>query len=173
MQRVRFFLGKVRPGIIQLQIQRFQSNSETGMIFVSLTRLRVRSIRFLPVFGLYTMRALSQVKRSPGFLDGALMPDRHWTFWTLTAWDSQESMRGYMTSGSHKAAMPHLLNWCDEASVAHWNQEETVLPTWPEAHLRMCAIGRASKVRYPSPHHANLSFPAPRTAGAAKVRRAH
>jgi heme-degrading monooxygenase HmoA len=140
------------------------------MIFVSLTRLRVRSIRFLPFFGIYTMRALSQVKRAPGFLHGALLPDRRWTFWTLTAWDRQESMRAYMNSGSHKAAMPHLLHWCDEASVAHWTPTETALPTWIEAHARMVETGRASKVRNPSPHHASLSFPAPRTTGGATIR---
>ena len=134
------------------------------MIFVSLTRLRVRSFRFMPLFTLHMLRTVKQVKRAPGFQHGVLLADRSWTFWTLTAWDSQESMRGYMTTGSHKAAMPHLLHWCDEASVVHWIQEETSLPTWIEAHARMCESGRASKVRNPSPNHASLSFPAPRTA---------
>jgi len=98
------------------------------MVFVSLTRLRIRSIRFLPFFLVYTLRSLQQVKRSPGFLTGALLPDRSWTFWTMTAWDTQQSMRAYMTSGAHKNAMPHLLDWCDEASVTHWEQSEPTLP---------------------------------------------
>src|ERR1700733_7105751 len=95
---------------------------ELNMIFVSLTRLRLRSFRFVPVFVLYMLRSLRQVKKATGFQHGALLADRRWTFWTMTAWDSHESMRQYMTTGSHKNAMPHLLYWCDEASVAHWNQ---------------------------------------------------
>lgn len=133
------------------------------MIFVSLTRLRIRSLRFLPAFALHTLRAKQQVRKSPGFQRGALLVDRQWTFWTLTAWDSPESMRQYMISGAHKEAMPHLLEWCDEASVVHWEQADTAFPSWEEAHRQMISGGRASKVRKPSPEHATLNFPVPRT----------
>ena len=140
------------------------------MPFISLTRLRIRSIRFLPLFVLYTVRSLRQVKASPGFQEGALLPDRGWTFWTLTAWTTQEDMRRYITSGAHKAAMPRLMHWCDEASVAHWEQTESALPSWADADLRMRTIGRISKVRQPSPHHANLTFRSPRAVGGARIR---
>ncbi len=142
------------------------------MTFVSLTRLRIRSVRFVPLFVLHTLRSLRQVKRAPGFQTGALLADRSWTFWTMTAWDSQESMRQYMTSGSHKRAMPHLLDWCDEASVAHWTQPETILPSWTEADRRMREGGRISKVRNPSPRHATLSYRTPRTTAGGKIQRA-
>jgi hypothetical protein len=141
------------------------------MIFVSLTRLRVRSFRFVPRFVLHTLRSVRQVKKAPGFHRGALLADRSWTFWTLTAWDAQESMRQFMTTGSHSRAMPHLLDWCDEASVAHWSQPETTLPSWTEADKRMREGGRASKVRNPSPDHATLSFGTPRTTARATIRR--
>jgi Domain of unknown function (DUF3291) len=141
------------------------------MMFVSLTRLRIRSIRFLPSFFFHALSVLKQTKKAPGFQYGGLLPDREWTFWTMTAWDSPESMRQYMTTGSHKAAMPRLLDWCDEASVAHWQQEETDLPSWTDADKRMRQEGRVSKVRYPSPHHADLSYRAPRTTGAASIQR--
>ena len=139
------------------------------MIFVSLTRLRVRSIRFLPAFAVHTLRSLRQVRKAAGFLDGALLPDRSWTFWTLTAWNRQEDMRAYMVSGDHKAAMPHLLEWCDEASVAHWTQDALPLPSWIEADRRMRGEGRASKVQNPSPHHADLSYREPRTTAGGRI----
>ncbi|WP_353072905.1 DUF3291 domain-containing protein [Tunturiibacter gelidoferens] len=135
------------------------------MIFISLTRLRIRSILYLPVFAIYTVRSLRQVKKAPGFHTGALLPDRSWTFWTMTAWDERESMRQYMTTGAHKSAMPHLMHWCDEASVAHWEQEQTSLPSWEEADRRMRESGRASKVNHPSPEHASLNYRKPRTTG--------
>ena len=89
----------------------------------------------------------------------------------MTAWASQESMRQYMLSGAHKSAMPHLLDWCDEASVAHWSQDEAELPAWTEADRRMRETGRASKVRHPSAEHAALKYRAPRTTRGGEIRR--
>lgn len=140
------------------------------MVFVSLTRLRIRSFRFVPLFLIHAFRSRRQVKKTSGFQQGALLADRSWTFWTMTAWDSQESMRQFMTTGSHKKAMPHLLHWCDEASVAHWEQQEADLPSWAEADKRMRAGGRASKVSNPSPQHAALNYRAPRTTGSGTIR---
>lgn len=139
------------------------------MIFLSLTRLRIRSVRFMPHFALSTFRALRQAKRAPGFLSGMLLPDSNRTFWTMTAWRDMDAMRGFMTSGAHKSAMTHLLNWCDEASVAHWEQEELTLPSWEEADRRMREMGRPSKVKHPSPDHAGLSYRKPRTSGSVAI----
>ena len=139
------------------------------MIHVSLTRLRIRSVRFLPRFGLFLIRTRRQVRGSPGFQRGVLLADRDWTFWTMTAWDTPENMRRYMTTDAHKQAMPHLLNWCDEASVAHWTQPDDALPSWNDADRRMRETGRISKVRNPSPRHADLTYKAPRTSGSATI----
>jgi heme-degrading monooxygenase HmoA len=141
------------------------------MTFVSLTRLRIRSFRFVPLFALHTWRSLRQVRSAPGFQTGAILADRNWTFWTMTAWDSEESMRQFMLSGSHKTAMPHLVEWCDEASVAHWTQQEALVPSWIEADRRMREGGHSSKVRNPSPKHATLAYRAPRTIAGAKITR--
>lgn len=90
----------------------------------------------------------------------------------MTAWDSQESMRKYMTADAHKQAMPHLMKWCDEASVAHWTQEASTLPTWEEADGKMRASGRASKVSNPSSRHASLTYREPRTSKTNAIDRA-
>lgn len=140
------------------------------MPFVSVTRLRLRSVRFLPRFVVHTLRSIRQVKHAQGFLGGSLLPDRSWTFWTMTAWDSRDSMRAIMVSGSHRTAMPFLLDWCDEASVTHWDQDTDALPPWTEADRRMRESGRPSKVRNPSPEHAALAFRAPRTIGGGPIR---
>ncbi len=142
------------------------------MPFFSVTRLRIRSARFLPFFAIHTFRSLAQVKRAPGFKSGSLLIDRSRTFWTMTAWDSQDSMRRYMIKGSHRAAMPHLLEWCDEASVVHWDQQENGLPAWNEADRRMRESGRASKVKFPSSCHATLIYRSPRVTTIAPIRSA-
>lgn len=46
--------------------------------------------------------------------------------------------------------MPKLLEWCDEAVVAHWHQESAELPGWDTAERRLAESGRVSKVNHPS-----------------------
>jgi hypothetical protein len=63
-------------------------------------------------------------------------------------------MNRYRTTGLHRALMPKLLLWCDEAAVARWTQDDNVaLPGWPEARERLQQDGRRSKVRHPSADH--------------------
>jgi hypothetical protein len=59
-------------------------------------------------------------------------------------------MRAYRIAGVHGKVMHNLLNWCDEATIVHWNQANTVLPTWQATHQRMVAEGRRSKINHPS-----------------------
>src|SRR5688500_18408932 len=120
------------------------------MAFISVTRLRLRSIRFFPPFLWWGLLSGVQAKRAPGNLKAAGLRDLHLTFWTLTAWTDEHAMRAFMLSGAHQRVMPKLFNWCDEASVVHWNQETAELPSWSEAHRRMVEDGRQSRVRYPS-----------------------
>lgn len=80
-------------------------------------------------------------------------------------------MRAYITGGSHLKAMPKLLDWCDEASIVHWTQDDDAIPDWSTAARRMRVEGRPSKVRYPAPNHAELDFAAPRMTIAAPITR--
>jgi hypothetical protein len=130
--------------------------------FVSVTRLRLRSLRFLPQFVVLNERAVRQLRRAPGFRRGKLLMDRGLSFWTISLWEDEASMRAFRDSGAHRAVMPKLLGWCDEASVAHWPDETSELPDWRDAHARMIEEGRASKVRFPSLNQKELRFPAPR-----------
>jgi hypothetical protein len=120
------------------------------MLFVSVTRLRVRVLRYLPAFSFNALRAARQAKTAPGNLAVSLLADSNFAFWTRTLWNDQDAMRAFMLSGVHRRMMPRLLNWCDEASVAHWTQDFVEIPSWLEAHGRMLAEGRRSKVNHPS-----------------------
>lgn len=140
------------------------------MSFVSITRLRIRSLRFMPQFLLHTLRTGRQTRHAEGFLEGLLLSDRKRTYWTVTLWRDQGAMRAYMTNGAHLRAMPKLLDWCDEASVVHWTQDDPILPNWLEADRRMRREGRPSKVRSPSSVHRDLAYDPPRTAGAVPIK---
>jgi len=98
------------------------------MPLVSVTRLRVRSWRYLPIFLIQAIRAARQAKSAEGNLSVSVLRQPGRTFWTRTVWSSEESMRAYMLSGVHQGVMRRLLNWCDEAAVVHWMQDSQQPP---------------------------------------------
>jgi hypothetical protein len=132
------------------------------MPLVAITRLRVRSWRYLPIFFLQALRSARQAARTEGNLATRLLRDRRNTFWTATTWTTEAAMKGFMFSGVHQHVMRKLPDWCDEAVVAHWSQESVEGPTWAEAYVRMQREGRRSKVDHPSPAHTAYEFPEPR-----------
>jgi Domain of unknown function (DUF3291) len=133
------------------------------MPLVSVTRLRVRSFRYLLVFSIAAFRSARQAKNAPGNLAVALLRDANFTFWTRTLWNDERSMRAFMPAGAHRHIMPRLLQWCDEAGVAHWLQDSPEPPSWQEAHRRLQQEGRASKVDYPSAAQLRFEIPPPKT----------
>jgi hypothetical protein len=108
------------------------------MSLVSVTRFRLRSIRFIPFFVL--------------------------AFWTLTVWRDEHAMRAYGASGAHRKARPHLADWADEASVGHRRQPGSNLPEWPEAVRRLREAGRPLTLRHPVPNHLAQRFVKPQMA---------
>lgn len=123
------------------------------MSFVSVTRLHLRSWVYFPSFLVYTFAATRQVRRAPGFVRGMLAGDDERGKWTITVWRDEASMRAYRNTGAHRKAMPKLLNWCDEASYAHWSHDTDAIPAGEEAFERMKAQGHVSKVTHPSVRH--------------------
>lgn len=132
------------------------------MIFVSVTRLRLRSSWYLLPFMWHTLRTTNQLIKQSNFIKGKTLLDKGLTFWTLTLWESEKDMRAYRNSDAHKKAMPKLQYWCSEASVAHWQQHEDAFPDWFDIHNRMMQEGRLSKVKHPSPTHSLHQIAVPR-----------
>src|SRR5262249_36121237 len=99
------------------------------MPLVSITRLRVRSFRYLPAFLLGSLRSAREAKHAPGNLAVSILSDSHLAFWTRTLWTDERSMRAFMFLPAHRAVMPKLLQWCDEAAVTHWLQETLEPPS--------------------------------------------
>ena len=132
------------------------------MAVVSVTRLRLRSWRFFPAFLRYAIPSNMQARRAPGNRAVQTLREPGNVFWTLSLWESESAVQQFMISGAHGRVMPRLLDWCDEASVARWTQDDDALPTWQAAHARMMAEGRRSKVRNPSPAQERFEYPAPK-----------
>ena len=132
------------------------------MPFVSITRLRVRSWRYLPAFLVQTLRIARQAARAEGHLEVKLLQDRWNTFWTATSWSSEGSMKAFMHGKPHGPTLRSLLQWCDEAALVHWAQAGAELPSWEEAHRRIQQEGRPSKVDHPSAAHTAHAITAPK-----------
>ena len=128
-------------------------------MLISVTRLRVRSFRFMPAFLWHTFRSQRQAERAPGFIGGRLLVDRHRVYWTLTAWESEQAMKKFRGTAAHAQVMPRLASWCDEATYVHWTPEAGSIPEWLEAHRRLAADGHVSRVTFPSESHASRRFP--------------
>jgi Domain of unknown function (DUF3291) len=120
---------------------------------VAITRLRLRSIRYLPAFVWYAQRSAHQARKSSGNLGVALRKTTGLTFWTLSVWQSDGDTAAYRRAPPHRDAMPKLQHWCDEASVAHWEQEGADMPAWDAATTRLGAAGKSLHVLHPSENH--------------------
>lgn len=120
------------------------------MAIVSVTRLHLRSLRFLPAFFWYSNRSARQAKKTPGNLGVNLRKTNGLAFWTLTMWQSPKAIRAFVLASPHKEAMQKLPYWCDEAAFADWEQDSTRWPDWEEAAQRLSASGRLARVLYPS-----------------------
>lgn len=131
------------------------------MPIVSITRLRVRSWRYLPGFIFAAFRSARQARDAEGSLHVKVLSERKRTFWTATSWESEAAMRRFMMAAPHGPAMRKLLDWCDEAALVHWAQESAELPAWIEAHRRLTREGRTSKVNHPSEDQKTFAVAAP------------
>jgi len=132
-------------------------------MLASVTRLRVRSVRYLPPFVWETFLSQRQASRALGFLGGSLLLDVHRTFWTLTVWESERAMKSFRGTAPHAKVMPLLIEWCDEAAYAHWIVPTGgSVPSWPEAYEHLVAESRLSRVVHPSPSHDARQFAEPR-----------
>lgn len=141
---------------------RRDNDIDGDMPLISVTRLQIRSARFMPLFLVYTFRSMRQVTRSTGFIQGWTANEWPWGFWTVTSWSDVDAMRAYRNSEPHLTAMRKLLHWCDEASYTHWQQDGPEPPAPQDAYRRVRDEGKVSKVKYPSARQA-----AGRTTGAA------
>src|SRR2546429_5975630 len=132
------------------------------MPFVSITRLRVRSWRYLPQFLMQSIRAARQAKRAAGSLAVSVLRDADRAFWTRTVWRDEAAMRSFMRSGVHRRIIARLPEWCDEAALVHWVQDGEAAPSWVEAHRRLQEEGRRSRVNHPTEAQLRFEISEPR-----------
>jgi hypothetical protein len=65
-------------------------------------------------------------------------------------------MKAFRDSAAHRASMPKLLDWCDEAAVAQ--SEGEALTDWDAIYALLSEKGRLSRVRKPTKAHEEKRF---------------
>ena len=131
------------------------------MYFVSVTRLRVRSVIFLPRFLLANEASVKSIRKITGFIAGKELIDKGFTFWTVTIWESGEAMKYFRNNEPHKSAMRNLPHWCNEAAYVHWTQEDDTIPPWPVLHQKLMETGKLTKVKFPSGKQLAMDYAVP------------
>jgi heme-degrading monooxygenase HmoA len=120
------------------------------MPLASITRLRLRSWRFVPGFVWYAARSQRQARRAAGCLGVTTRSTGSLTFWTLSVWCSEHDMADFRKAPPHRDAMRRLAHWCDEAAVTHWTQDDESLPEWTAATAHLRERPRWVRVDHPS-----------------------
>lgn len=123
------------------------------MYTVSITRLRIRSIFYMPLFAIHALRSGAQAQRADGIQNIATRVETWNTHWTRTVWREEGAMKRFRNSGAHQLAMRVLAEICSEASYVRWQQETPDPPSWEEAQRHILAQGTLSKLRHPSAFH--------------------
>ena len=112
------------------------------MAILSVTRLKLRSVRHLPRFWRENGKAIAQVCRSEGFILGHGLAEISGAMWTMSLWESREAMRGYYLRHEHKAVMALLSDLACESCVADVDYDASSLPDWTTAHRILSESGR-------------------------------
>src|SRR5580658_10926165 len=116
------------------------------MYFISVTRLRVRSMIYLPKFILANEVSIKSIKKISGFIAGKELVDKGFTFWTATLWESGQAMKYFRNNDPHKSAMRKLPEWCDEGAYVHWLQEDGLIPEWDFLYKKLMTEGQLTKI---------------------------
>jgi len=132
------------------------------MYFVSVTRLRVRSVMYLPRFFRANEASIKSITKVEGFIAGKELIDKGLTFWTVTLWESDQAMKYFRNNDPHKSAMRNLPDWCNEAAYGHWIQDDALIPAWPQLYENFLANLKITKVKHPSAKQEAKNYPAPR-----------
>ncbi|ELS33890.1 MULTISPECIES: hypothetical protein [Pseudanabaena] len=123
------------------------------MLYLSVTRLKLKSFRYLLSFLFYTDQILREIRASEGYLQGKLMATHNLSMWTMTLWTSEESARNFYLSGSHQLAMEKISEWTSEAvhinHPTNWDQ----LPPWTDVTQLLANQGHFVPLTNPSENH--------------------
>lgn len=104
-------------------------------MFISVTRLRIKRKRKLPIFFWHTIKSIIQSKKAEGLVHSSFEKEGWDTYWTLTVWENKDCMKAFHNKGNHLKAMKISRNIADELEYINWEADN--IPTWNECKERL------------------------------------
>ena len=104
------------------------------------SRLVLRRFRDVPAFLGAALRLRSLFRQSPGAIRLSLqaVPMAR-TFWTLSTWESDESLNAYARHPLHVEVMRRFGPELTTSTFLTWTTPASELPAWPDARARVAA----------------------------------
>lgn len=118
----------------------FRDKATPGPVVVMASRFEVHSTTNVPRFMMLALRAYLQALRAPGVVGVSLRaaPLKR-SFWTLSSWRDEKSLREYSTSQPHRGIMRSLRPAMKTSLFVFYDAPATPAPTWPDALERLAA----------------------------------
>jgi hypothetical protein len=121
---------------------------------VMASRLPLARYRDLPAFLSATMAIRAQLARASGLVGYAL--DAHLgqkTFWTLSAWDSQDALDAFSRADPHRSRVGVIRPRMRPTTFTFWTVSGADLPvSWKEARRRIAGTEANGSGRAQSPN---------------------
>ncbi len=125
------------------------------MATLSITRLQLAQARRIFLFLKLSHAAMKQATESAGLIVGQTVFEPPKRFWTITLWQDPKSMRRFVGSGVHLAAMPKLATICSEAVFCHVEIPDQVVPEMSQIERILQENATYANVLQPSPWQNN------------------
>jgi heme-degrading monooxygenase HmoA len=84
----------------------------------------------LPLFIFHTFKSIRQSKKAKGLVHASFRNEGWLTYWTLTVWEDEASMKEYRNKGNHLKAMKVSRKIADQLEKLNW--EDDHIPDWQE-----------------------------------------
>lgn len=110
--------------------------------YLAITRLKLKSTRYIVPFFIHNERVVKQIRASEGFLKGKQLATPSLSMWTATLWTCEEALKTFYLSGEHRAVMSKISEWSSEAVSGHQQVDSNKLPSWDYVRTQLHQIGR-------------------------------
>ena len=104
--------------------------SSSSQVYVSITGLRIDSLRYLLCFWWHAFRSMAQAKRSEGIVS-AEAKTINGIHHTMTIWESETAMRRFLYRGTHRRAVKAFPEIASGKTFGFWTDHP---PGWDQVH---------------------------------------